>query len=103
MIDVIQLHDALRFSGFGPDVPFHAADSAHELKLRKVLSELGDASVPDERDDRIAELELIEEGLESDLAEAKREIGSLEGDVRRLNAELRARSEAAVSSAEASS
>jgi hypothetical protein len=48
MIDLIQLHEALRWSGLGPDVPFHATDSSHEMKMRKFLEELGDTQLADE-------------------------------------------------------
>lgn len=82
MIDTYQLHDALRFSGLGPDVPFHATDSSHEMRMRKFLEELGDTRIPDERDDQIQE-------LERELAEVKRDLDDVTGERDKAEADYR--------------
>jgi len=70
MIDLIQLHDVLRFSGFGPDVPFHMTESGHELKLRKLADELEESGVFAEYAEEIRELEEQVAYLEGSLEEA---------------------------------
>ena len=60
-IDLIQLREALRHSGFAGDVPFHMTDAAHESKLLKLRDELVDGGLFDdieELEERIGELEI---------------------------------------------
>lgn len=105
MIDLIQLHEALRWSGFGPDVPFHATDSAHEMKLRKVLEELGDTQLADERiaelEEEVEQAEAERDEAQNDLKTEERERVRLDQEVERLNNELRARDDAAFAASEA--
>jgi hypothetical protein len=105
MIDTYQLHDALRFSGLAPDVPFHATDSSHEMKMRKFLQELGDTQLADERiaelEEEVEQAEAERDEAQRDLRDEERERSRLEQEVSRLNAELRARDDAAFAASEA--
>jgi hypothetical protein len=95
MIDLIQLHEALRWSGLGPDVPFHATDSSHEMKMRKFLEELGDTQLADEVIDELKEeLEYAEGRISNEQEESRRlslELEERDSEIRHLCEQLRAR------------
>lgn len=107
MIDIITMHEALRWSGLGPDAPFHATDSAHELKLQKLLSELDGKSWDDEQ---IEELKAERDGYEGEANELRhdldqeealrcdteRELREARNEIRNLEDKLAARSTGAV-------
>lgn len=86
MTDVIEMHEALRWSGFGPDAPFHATDSSHELKVLKLLEELGDtpaaAEQIEELKSEVSYLESRIRELESDLGDARQEAEDERADSR---------------------
>ena len=94
MIDTHQLHDALRFSGLAPDVPFHATDSSHELRLQKLIRELTESNVRDERDLEIMTLQARVEELERELDEVASERDRAEAGWREAKRELNARGDA---------
>jgi hypothetical protein len=86
MIDVLKLHDVLRFSGLAPDVPFHSVGCSHELKLRKVLDEL-ELPDPGEFEDLKARVQELERELDAEVEtaeEAERELREARRELARL-------------------
>jgi hypothetical protein len=59
------------------------------LRLQKFLQELGDTKIPDERDDKIAELTETIDGLEMDLRLEENKSRDLQSDLDERNEELR--------------
>lgn len=96
MNELYQLHSAVRNAGLCPDVPYHMTDSAHELKLRRLLEELSEDPFPDPRDDKIEELEVELAEVTENEREAKEELraeeslnSDLRGEIDDLNATIR--------------
>jgi uncharacterized coiled-coil DUF342 family protein len=101
MIDIITMHEALRWSGLGPDAPFHATDSSHELKIQKLLSELDGKSwdeelleeVKSERDQYEGDANELRRDLDQEEAlrrDTERELHQAKNEIRTLEDKLAA-------------